>query len=93
MIEERFIEKERERVVQPAHYKNVETGNYRQATIFKEDGSTEVEKRPIYDRVFVDAVKDTVIDRTKVFTVNDGVDNHDFATRADAEKFLKEQGK
>ena len=91
MIEERFVEKTRERVLQPAHYKEVPSGNYREAKIFKEDGTVETEQRPIVDRVFVEAIKDTVIDRTQVFTYNDGIDNHDFATREEAEKFLKEQ--
>ena len=92
MIVERNIEKMRERVVQPAHYKEVETGDFRESKVFKADGTVETKQIPIVDRVFQDAKKDTVIDRVKVFTYNDGVDDHDFATKEEAERFLREQG-
>ena len=93
MIEKKTRQRERERLVQPAHYKEVDTGNYRESTIFKEDVTREVKQIPIVERVYVEAIKDTVIDQTEVWAYNDGIDEHDFATEEDAKAFLREQGK
>lgn len=93
MIEKKIRQRERERLVQPAHYKEVDTGNYRESTIFKEDGTKEVKQIPIIERVFVDAIKDRVIEETEVWVYNDGIDEHDFSTEEDAKSFLRDQGK
>lgn len=92
MITEKIIESEKERIVRPAHYREVDTGNRRQLEIIKPDGQKVIEERPIIERVFQEAIKDKVIVKTTIFAYDDGVDEHHFATEAEAKEFLKSNG-
>jgi len=87
-IEKKTIEKEIERVVKPAYVKHIDTGHKKIIKVIR-DGETIEEERPIYDRAFIEAVKERAIERFNVFAVNDGIDEHQFATEAEAKDFTR----
>lgn len=89
MIKKKVIEKEVERTIKPAHYKHIDTNHKKVIKVINEHGDVEEKERPIYDRVFIDAVKETIIERTDVWAVNDGVDEHHFTTEAEAKNFSR----
>lgn len=93
MIREKKVTKTVEKILQPAHYKEIDTGHRRELEIIKKDGRREIKERPIIERIFVEAVKENIDVNYTVYAYNDGTDDHDFATQEDAQRFLKQIGK
>lgn len=87
-IEKRTKIIDREVIVTPAKYKDVDTGR-KQIVEIVENGETRKEERSIYDRVLVDAERQIKKENQLVFIVNDGVDEHEFINQQDAKEFIK----
>lgn len=92
-IERKKKAKIENRLIKPAHYREVDTGNKREIDIIKPDGQREKKIIPIIDRVFEDAVRESVSVETEVFAVADGEEEHEFASESDALLFLRQNGK
>ena len=88
MIEKRIVQNELERVVEPAHYVNENTGRTNTVTKTNENGETFFEEVPIFKKIFVEAKKQKIIEEKEIWVYNDGVDEHQFNSKKEAEAFL-----
>lgn len=89
MIEKKTIHIPYTRVLKEAHYQEVETGNLKEISIFNENGTERKELRPIYNKVFVEAVTEPALEEKTVWSVIIGGEEHQFATEKEARDFIQ----
>ena len=87
MIEERQITKTVRRIVSPARSEDQATGEFILVDKIDAEGNQIQEQKPIMTRVLVPPQHiDEEVNET-IYVVNDGVDEHLFKTREQAERF------
>lgn len=82
------------KILNPSHYKDIDTGKRREVVFFDENGIRQVEQRPVIDRVFIPAAAQSVEKEVDVFEVetidrNGLSEFHEFRTLVDRDRFLK----
>lgn len=87
MIEKKIIHIPYTRVIKEAHYQEIETGNYKEVSIFDADGVERKEQRPIINKVFIDAVTQEALQEKTVWVVVVKGEEHQFASEKDAREF------
>lgn len=80
----------REKLVKPAFYKDVPTGEYQEVTIIGEDGVRRTEQREVTSRVFVNASRETVTETIDIWAVEHDGETHEFMTKNDADRFVEQ---
>jgi hypothetical protein len=89
MIEKKKIYIPYTRVIKPAHYQEIDTGNFQEVSIFDSNGVERKEQRKIINKVFIEAVTEEALEeRTAFIVVIDG-EEHQFSSEKDAKEFLK----
>lgn len=89
MIEKKIIHIPYTKVVKEAHYKEIETGSFKEVSIIGDDNIERKELRPVYNRVFIEAVTEPALLEKTVWTVAVGNEEHQFATEKEARDFIK----
>lgn len=87
MIEERNIVITERRIISPARYEDVETGEFYEVTRINESGDQVIEKNRIYKRVFIEAQYEEHQTSKVQYVVADGNEEHLFSTYDDAKSF------
>jgi hypothetical protein len=89
MIEKKTIHIPYTRVIKEAHYQEIETGNFKEVSIFDKDGVERKELRPIYNKVFIEAVTEPALEERTVWGVNVKGEEHQFASETEARAFIE----
>jgi hypothetical protein len=89
MIEKKQIFIPYQRVIKEAHYQEIETGKFKEVSIFDEQGNEKKELRPIYNKVFIEAVKEDALEEKTIWAVKNGDEEHHFATEKEARDFIQ----
>lgn len=89
MIEKKIIHIPYTRVVKEAHYQEIETGSFKEISIFDSQGVERKELRPIYNKVFIEAVTEPALEEKNVWVVTSGNEEHQFATEKEARDFIQ----
>lgn len=80
------------KTIQNAHYKDIDTGQFREVTIIDKDGNKTVQREPIKERRFIPAktkeVEDVVITWNVEVDINGLREVHEFADEASANNFV-----
>ena len=87
----RKVEKlvEEKNCIKPAYYEYVDTGKSKQVIVYNEDGTSQEIKKPIKEKVFKDAVYETLYIKTVCYEIDDGDEIHSFSTLKEAKAFKK----
>jgi len=82
---------EKVKVVKPAFYKQVETGELREVKIIDENGVKRTEERPVTKKEFVPPVTETIFEEKVVWEVKNTENGeiHKFVTKEDADRFYR----
>ncbi len=89
MIEKKIIYIPFVKVIKEAHCKEIETGDFKEISIFDKDGIERKELRPIYNKIFVEAVTEQAVEEKTVWAVKVENEEHLFATEKEAKDFVK----
>lgn len=89
MIEKKIIHIPYTRVIKEAHYQEVETGNFKEISIFDKDGVERKELRPVFNKVFIESVTEPALEERTVWIVSSGNEEHQFATEKEARDFIQ----
>lgn len=85
------IKTTRNKVVKEAHYKQVDTGKKQVVTIIDENDEQTEEIRPIYQKVFIEAVIEKIEKDETRWVVEtcykDVTEKHEWKTKKEAEEF------
>lgn len=76
-------------VVKPAQVKEEPTGELREVIIIGEDGKRRKEERPITKQVYYEPVVKEATEKVEYWNVEHEGEHHEFASKEDAERFLK----
>lgn len=69
MIEKRTVEVTRKRMLKPARFEDIDTGDRRERMVIKSDGERVVEQVPITQRVHYEPVFEDTIELKEVYVV------------------------
>lgn len=92
-VEERIVQRTRRVLKKPAHFKDINTGEFEIKRVRGEDGSITEHTVPILNRVRIDAVFEDVADQVTEYVVtvtSYGVtEEHSFQDKASAAAFMR----
>ena len=88
-VEKKEKTKEVKNCVSVARYEYKDTGEIHMLKVRDADGIECIVEKPIKEKIFKDAVYETIFVKETVYVVNDGIDDHEFLTQKEAKEFLK----